>query len=94
VTVENKIYIVNALADTLDRLPHEKREQVAAMIDALAGDGWRNSQIVAPDDAQGGGLRAALSGDLRLLFRYAPEQHAIIVTSVAAIEARELAHAV
>jgi mRNA-degrading endonuclease RelE of RelBE toxin-antitoxin system len=92
--MENEIYIVNGLADTLDRLPDDKREKVASMIDSLAGEGWKNSQIVAPDDSQGGGLRAFHSGDLRLLFRYAPEQHAIIVTSVAAMYEQELAAAV
>ncbi len=61
------------------------------MIDSLAGDGWKNSQIVAPDSSEGGGLRSYLSDDLRLLFRYVPEQHAIIVTSVAAIYEQELA---
>ena len=52
------------------------------MIDSLAGEGWKNSQIVAHDDSQGGGLRSLLSGELRLHFRYTPEAHAIIVTAL------------
>ncbi len=91
--MENEIYIANKLADTLDRLSPDQRERVSLMIDSLAGDGWKNSQIVAPDNSKGGGLRAHLSGDLRLLFRYAPETHAIIVTSVTALHEQELAFA-
>ena len=39
--MENEIYIANGLADTLDRLPEDKRERVAGMIDSLAGEGWK-----------------------------------------------------
>lgn len=91
--MENEIYIANSLAETLDRLPKDQRERVATMIDSLGGDGWKNSQIVAHDESAGGGLRAFRSGDLRLFFRYAAEQHAIIVTSVAAMQEHQLANA-
>ena len=91
--MENEIYIANGLAETLDRVSEADRERVASLIDSLSGEGWKNSQVVAPDDSPGGGLRARLSGDLRLLFRYAPEQHAIIVTSVATMMEHELATA-
>ena len=88
--MENEIYISTKLANTLDHLTEDQRERVAVIIDSLAGDGWKNSQIVAPDNSQGGGLRSFLADDLLLLFRYVPEKHAIIVASVAATAAREL----
>ncbi len=91
--MENEIYIANRLAETLKKLPEEQQNRIAKLIDSLGGDGWKNSQVVAADNSQGGGLRARLSGDLRLLFRYAPEQHAIIVTDVASMQERELAAA-
>ena len=89
--MENEIYIADGLAATFERLAAPDRERVTTMIDSLSGEGWKNSQIVAPDDSEGGGLRARIADDLRLLFRYVPEQHAIIVTSVAAMQERELA---
>lgn len=89
--MENKIYITHQLADTLTSLPKQQSEVVAAMIDSLEGDGWKKSRIVAPDKSQGGGLRIFISGGLRLLFRYAPESHLIIVTSVATLDEYPLA---
>jgi len=91
--MENEIYIATRLAETLKKLPKEQQARIATLIDSLGGDGWKNSQVVAADNSQGGGLRARLSGDLRLLFRYAPEQNAIIVTDVASMQERELATA-
>lgn len=88
--MENEIYIASEVANTLKRLPLDQQEQVANAIDSLNGDGWQNSQILARDDSPGGGLRAVLSGNLRLLFRYVPEQNALIVTDVASVVEREL----
>jgi mRNA-degrading endonuclease RelE of RelBE toxin-antitoxin system len=89
--MENEVYIANRLADTLKRMPSDQQAHVASLIDSLGGDGWKNSHVVAADNSQGGGLRARISGNLRLLFRYAPEQHAIIVTDVESMQERELA---
>ncbi len=91
--MENEIYITNDLAATIDHLPDRERDKVSEIIDSLSGDGWKNSQIVSGDNSPGGGLRARLSGDLHLLFRYAPEQHAIIVVDVASMRSHQLAAA-
>ena len=88
--MENEIYIANSVGDTLKTLPEETQNRIAALIDSLGGEGWKNSSVVAPDQSPGGGLRAARSGNLRLLFRYAPEQHAIIVAGLDTLHENEL----
>lgn len=89
--MENTIYIANKLADTLKHRPTDEQQQIADMIDSLAGDGWKNSEIASADGSLGGGLRAHRSGNLSLLFRYAPEDHAIIVANVMPSSDYELA---
>jgi len=89
--MSNEIYIANQLADTMARLPEDEKKQVASMIDSLEGDGWKNSEIVLADKSGGGGMRAAFHGYLSLIFRYVPEQHAIIVTDVKGIADRQAA---
>ena len=91
--MENEIYIANEVVEKLDSLPKRERDRVSVIIDSLGGEGWKHSNIVAPDNSKGGGLRARLSGNLRLLFRYSPEQHAIIVVDVADIRTHQLATA-
>lgn len=88
--MENEIYVANRVADTYKKLPQEEQDRVTSLIDSLNGDGWKNSEIVAPNGSEWGGLRSKLSGNLRLLFSYAPELHAIIVTGITALEEREL----
>jgi mRNA-degrading endonuclease RelE of RelBE toxin-antitoxin system len=80
--MENTIYIAKAFGESLKTRPDPERQQIEDMIDSLAGDGWKNSEIARPDGSPGGGLRARRSGNLSLLFRYAPEEHAIIVANV------------
>jgi mRNA-degrading endonuclease RelE of RelBE toxin-antitoxin system len=89
--MENEIYIASQVADKLKTLSPNSRDKAFELIDSLSGNGWQNSQIIVPDaDAPGGGLRAKISDNIRLFFRYAPEQHAIIVADVASIYEREL----
>jgi mRNA-degrading endonuclease RelE of RelBE toxin-antitoxin system len=88
---ENEIYIASQVADKLKSLSPSSRDTATALISSLSGSGWQNSQIIVPDaDSPGGGLRSVISGNIRLFFRYAPEQHAIIVADVASIYEREL----
>jgi hypothetical protein len=90
--MDNEIYITSLAGSQIERMPSSEQESARAAVDALRSS-WENSQIVMPDSKPGGGLRAQLAGNIRLLFRYAPEQHAIIVADVAAIYERELAAA-
>jgi len=87
--MENEIYIASKAAEQLKNLSPEGRDRASKLIDSLSGNGWENSQIVVPDSKPGGGLRAKLAGNIKLLFRYAPEQHAIIVADVASIYEHE-----
>lgn len=89
--MENTIYIANKFADSLKHRPNDERQQIEDMIDSLAGDGWKDSEIASADGSLGGGLRARRSGNLSLLFRYAPEQNAIIVANVMPAADYELA---
>jgi mRNA-degrading endonuclease RelE of RelBE toxin-antitoxin system len=88
--MENEIYIASEVANKLKALSPASRMKATELINSLSGNGWENSQIVVPDSKPGGGLRAKLAGNIKLLFRYAPEQHAIIVADVASIYEREL----
>jgi mRNA-degrading endonuclease RelE of RelBE toxin-antitoxin system len=89
--MENTIYIAKAFGESLKTRPDPERQQIEDMIDSLAGDGWKDSEIASADGSLGGGLRARRSGNLSLLFRYAPEQHAIIVANVMPAADYELA---
>jgi len=87
--MENEIYIASEVANKLKALPPASRIKATELINSLGGNGWENSQIVLPDSKPGGGLRAKLAGNIKLLFRYAPHQHAIIVADVALIYEHE-----
>jgi mRNA-degrading endonuclease RelE of RelBE toxin-antitoxin system len=89
--MEDEIYITTSMGKQIAELAPTQQRSVQVAIDSLSGDGWKNSQIVAPDNTPGGGLRSVRNGDIRLLFRYSPEVHAIIVVDVASIIERELA---
>lgn len=88
--MDNEIYITSLAGSQIEQMPSNQRERAREAVEALRNGGWENSQIVVPDSKPGGGLRAKLAGNIRLLFRYAPEEHAIIVADVAAIYEREL----
>jgi mRNA-degrading endonuclease RelE of RelBE toxin-antitoxin system len=89
--MENEIYIASQVANKLKALPPTDRDRATKLISSLDGNGWKNSQIIVPDaDSSGGGLRAVISGNIRLFFRYAPEQHAIVVADVSSIYEHEL----
>jgi mRNA-degrading endonuclease RelE of RelBE toxin-antitoxin system len=91
--MKNEIYIANQLIATMDTLPLEQQKRIAAMIDSLGGNGWKKGKIVFADGSAGGGLRVHSSGDLRVFFRYAPEQHSIIVVDAAPLLEEEFAAA-
>jgi mRNA-degrading endonuclease RelE of RelBE toxin-antitoxin system len=89
--MENEIYIASQVADKLKALSTPNRDRATRLISSLSGSGWKNSQIIVPDaDSPGGGLRAVISGNIRLFFRYSPEQHAIVVADVSSIYEHEL----
>jgi mRNA-degrading endonuclease RelE of RelBE toxin-antitoxin system len=89
--MENEIYIASEVAKKLKALSPASRAKATELINSLGGDGWKNIQIIVPDpDSLGGGLRAVISDNIRLFFRAAPEQHAIVVADVASIYEREL----
>jgi mRNA-degrading endonuclease RelE of RelBE toxin-antitoxin system len=88
--MENEIYLTSLAGSQIEKMPSTDRETVRKAVEALRNGGWENSQIVVPDSKPGGGLRARLQGNIRLLFRYSPEQHAIVVADVASIYEREL----
>ncbi len=78
----NKIYIADRFGESLKDMPVSEQQKIFDYVETLAGDGWKDSHIVRSDDSEGGGLRASLTGDTRVLFSYAPEDHLIIVTGV------------
>ena len=86
----NEIYIASHLAKALGEMPPEQQDRIASLIDSLKNDGWKKSEVLAPDQSPGGGMRAAFSGSLSLIFRYAPEENAIIVTDVNDIGVHQL----
>jgi mRNA-degrading endonuclease RelE of RelBE toxin-antitoxin system len=89
--MENEIYIASQVADKLKALSPTNRDRATKLISSLGRNGWKNSQIIVPDvDSPGGGLRAVISGNIRLFFRVAPEQHAIVVADVSSIYEQEL----
>jgi hypothetical protein len=92
--MEDELYIADSFAKTFETLSPAQQERVAKVIDSLDHGGWKNSQIVSPDGTAGGGLRIVIADDLRVLFRYTPEKHAIVVASVAEIYERQLVSAV
>ena len=90
----NQIHIAPDLPETMQRLPKDQRDRVIRTIDSLADDPTGESYIISRDDSPGGGLRAIHTGSLRILFRYAPEVHAVIVTDVSSmVPEQELATA-
>jgi mRNA-degrading endonuclease RelE of RelBE toxin-antitoxin system len=91
--MKNEIYIASRLAQTLSSLSKDQQDRVASLIDSLNGDGLKNSEVLATDKSQGGDIRAAFLGGLSLIFRYVPEQHAIIVTDVTEMHGQPLATA-
>jgi mRNA-degrading endonuclease RelE of RelBE toxin-antitoxin system len=84
--MKNEIYIAKSLIATMDKLPLGQQKEIATLIDSLGGDGWKNSKIVSADGSPEGGLRARLSGNLRVFFRYVPKQHSIIVVDAAPVD--------
>jgi mRNA-degrading endonuclease RelE of RelBE toxin-antitoxin system len=92
--MDNEIYITSLASSQIEKMPSNQQERVRAAVEALRNGGWENSQIVVHDAKPGGGLRAKLAGNIRLLFRYAPQEHAIIVADVASIYEHEMAASV
>jgi mRNA-degrading endonuclease RelE of RelBE toxin-antitoxin system len=88
--MENEIFIASEASTQIKKLSPSDRERAIQLIDSLNTD-WQNSQVIVPDaSSSGGGLRAVLSGNIRVFFRSAPEQHAIIVADISSIYDREL----
>jgi mRNA-degrading endonuclease RelE of RelBE toxin-antitoxin system len=91
--MSNEIYLTPRVSESLDQLPKDQQTRVVRMIDSFGEDVLRNSIVVAADDSPGGGLRAARAKDYRLLFRYVPETHTVIITDLAKWESEELSAA-
>jgi len=81
----NRIYTAPDLPEMIERLPLDQQKRVIRTIDSLADDPTSESYVVSGDDSPGGGLRAIHTGSLRVLFSYAPDLHAVIVTDVSSM---------
>lgn len=86
----NQVYLTPNISDTLSQLPKDQQTRVIHAIDSLEEDPLQNSYVIAGDDSPGGGLRAAHAGNLRLLLRYAPESHTVIITDLSSTLAEDL----
>jgi mRNA-degrading endonuclease RelE of RelBE toxin-antitoxin system len=90
----SQIYIPNELAETFTSLSRAERKIVVRAIDSLEDDVLGNSVYISDARPAKGEVREARAGHLRVRFNYTAENNSIIVTGVAAVEARELAHAI
>lgn len=91
----NEIYIPKELAGVLKSLSPVERRHIVQAIDALEEHVLENSRVISTAGPAKGELREARAGDLRLLFRYTPEDHAIILTDVCShLSETTLAHAI
>jgi len=91
--MENRIYIASSIDPKIENLQPEQWVAVQKAIDSLKGDGWKTSEILRDADVPGEVLRVATLGDVRVVFSYAAEKHALIVVDVE-VAAHELAVAV
>jgi mRNA-degrading endonuclease RelE of RelBE toxin-antitoxin system len=88
--MEDEIYIAKKIGAKIKSLPRDQAERILDAIETLKNDGWRNSQIIAPQDSSDGGLRSAILGNLQIYFSYMAEKHALIIVDVATIVAHDL----
>ena len=87
----NDIYIPNELSDNFRRLLKENRQQITQAMESLEQDALAHSTFVSKGIVAKGDLREARAGNLRILFQYTPENHAIIITDVAPASHESLA---
>jgi len=81
----NKVYLSTYANQSLLSLKASEAQVqgVLKTIDSLEEGEAAGSRILYADDSPGGGLRAVNAGDFRILYRYDPESHTVIVADVA-----------
>ena len=80
----SKVYLSPHVSEFLNRLDfsNDQVDNLVNAIDSLGQEDPRNSPVVFADDTPGGGLRELDRNNLRILFRYDPQQQSIMVAEV------------
>jgi mRNA-degrading endonuclease RelE of RelBE toxin-antitoxin system len=82
--MSNAIYVSEHVKDSIlgPGFSEDQRQKAVQLIDSLRDGDLEKSRIVFPDKSRAGGLRAINADDVRVLFRYDPEQQTVIVADV------------
>jgi mRNA-degrading endonuclease RelE of RelBE toxin-antitoxin system len=83
--MSNRVFISEHVNDSLlsRGLSENQTQKAVHLIDSLReGNLDEKSRIVFPDDSPAGGLRAINADDVRVLFRYDPQQQTVMVADV------------
>ncbi len=83
--MSNRVYISEHVNDSLlsPGLSEDQTQKAVHLIDSLReGNVDEKSRIVFADDSPAGGLRVINADDVRVLFRYDPQQQTVMVADV------------
>jgi mRNA-degrading endonuclease RelE of RelBE toxin-antitoxin system len=82
----NKIYVTPSVNETLQSLDVSDKElqDLRTVIDSLGQSIPQESRVVFADDTPSGGLRELDRNGWRIVFRYDPQQRAVMVADIRA----------
>ncbi|HEY4010920.1 MAG TPA: hypothetical protein VGM11_12270 [Acidobacteriaceae bacterium] len=82
--MSNTIYVSEQVRDSLlsSGLTEDQTQKAVQLIDSLREGDLENSRVVFADKSRAGGLRAINADDVRVLFRYDPDQKTVMVADV------------
>jgi mRNA-degrading endonuclease RelE of RelBE toxin-antitoxin system len=80
--MNSEVYLSAQFKKDLEELPLTEQKQIAEIVDLLEKDAIANSRPVNASDPKTAGVREARKNEVRLLFRYVPEESAVILTGL------------